>query len=146
MQGWYFWIIAAIGLFIAEILTPSFFLACLGIAALVSAIVSFLGMGAAIQFIAFCIASIITLIGIRPFFLKYLRNHEQRYKTNAEGLVGRTAIVEETINSVLGEGRVKVGGESWRGFSINNTIISAGTVVKIKQVDGTKLFVEPFIK
>ena len=60
--------------------------------------------------------------------------------------MGQTAIVEETINSNLGEGRVKVGGESWRGFSINNTIISVGTIVMVKQVDGTKLFVEPFIK
>ena len=143
MQGWHIWLIIAIVLFIAETFTPGFFLACLGVAALGSSLVSYLGMHIDGQIIVFCVTTLIVFLGIRPFFLKYLRSPGPRIETNVYGLIGKTAMVEETIDPRLGKGWVKVGGESWRGISANGTIIPTGTTVRILRVDGTKLFVEP---
>jgi membrane protein implicated in regulation of membrane protease activity len=59
-----------------------------------------------------------------------------------EALVGRIGVVSEAIEPGTGRGRVLVEGEDWRGTSLDERVLPAGTKVSVIQVDGTQLVVE----
>ncbi len=142
MNLWHWWIIAGVILFILEIFTPGFILACFGVACAVTALASYLGCSIKMQIVIFSAANIIIFFGIRPFFLKFLSSNKHAVRTNTEALIGKIGIVTESIDPNSDIGRVKVGGEDWRAISNSNTKISAGQKIMVKKVDGTKLFVD----
>lgn len=143
LEVWQIWVIGAIVLFIAEIFVPAFFLACFGVGCLVSALVSFLGMGVNAQILFFSGSTLVVFFAIRPFFLKYLYSSDAGVKTNVEALVGKTGLVTETIDPLSNSGRVIVGGEDWRGTSVDETVIEPEEKVVVVKVVGAKLLVKP---
>jgi len=139
----YMWMGLAIILFIAEIVTPGgFVLACLGIGCLASGFISYLGFGVTIQLLIFSIASLTLFFGIRPFFSKYFLQSVSKIKTNIDALVEKTGMVSERIDPATCKGRVLVGGEDWKGVSVSDEVINAGTKVTVVRVDGAKLVVK----
>ena len=142
MEIWHIWIIAAIALFIAEIFTPGFVLACFGIACLFSSLVSFLELGVKVQIITFSISTLIVFFGIRPLFLKHFYSSQRKTKTNVDALVDKTGLVSEKIDPAGNKGRVIVGGENWRGISVDETVIEPGKRIVVIGVEGTKLLVK----
>jgi membrane protein implicated in regulation of membrane protease activity len=143
MDLWHWWVVFGIILFILELFTPSFVLACFGLAAMVTAIASFVGLDIKMQIVVFSVANIVIFAGLRPFFMKYLSSKREDTKTNVEALIGKTGIVTESIDPDTNSGRVNVGGEDWRALSDSGVVISKGQKIKVNKVDGTKLFVEP---
>jgi len=146
LEVWHIWVIAAIVLFIAEIFTPGFLLACFGVACLATGLVSFLDLGVKVQIITFSISTLVVFFGIRPFVLKYFYSSTGELKTNVDALVGKTGLVSERIDPSTDKGRVTIGGEDWRGLSIDESVIEAGEKIIVVRVDGTKLFVKPLPK
>jgi membrane protein implicated in regulation of membrane protease activity len=137
------WMGLAIVLFIAEIMTPGgFVLACLGISCLASGFISYLGFGVTIQLLIFSITSLTLFFGIRPFFFKYFLQSAGKIKTNIDALVEKTGMVSERIDPATGRGRVLLGGEDWKGVSLSDEVIDAGTKVMVIRVDGVKLVVK----
>ena len=57
------------------------------------------------QIIAFVIVSVILLILTRPWALKYLNSRTVR--TNADSLIGQTALVTQDIDNLNAKGQVK---------------------------------------
>jgi len=143
MEIWHIWIIAAIALFIAEIFTPGFVLACFGIACLISGLVSFFDLGFKIQIVTFSISTLIVFFGIRPLVLKHFYSSQGKIKTNIDALVDKTGLVSEKIDPVATKGRVMVGGEDWRGISVDGTVIEPDKRIVVIGVEGTKLLVKP---
>lgn len=142
MSLWQFWVIIGIILLALEIFTPGFFVACLGVAFLVTAVPAFLGADAQLQIIVFSAANIVMFFALRPFLLKFLSPDRHATRTNTDALIGQEGIVLEAINPDSFSGRVKVGGEDWRAISNSGKPIGVGEKIIVTRVDGTKLFVD----
>ena len=84
------------------------------------------------------------LIFVIVFMLWLNANHNpSKINTNVFSLVGKEGIVIEDINPIEATGQIKVGGERWSATCKGNNTILKKTVVKIIEVDGVKLLVEP---
>lgn len=144
MEDWLIWFLGAIALFVAEMFTAGFWLACLGVGAVVAGMLALIpGLGPAVQGIAFAASSLLSMAGLRPRLLYYFQlGPGSAVRTGVDALLGKTALVTERIGPGGGTGRVKVDGEDWRGQSADATVIEPGTYVTIIQVDGTTLLVE----
>lgn len=143
MEPWHIWIIVAVVLFVAEILTPGFVLAAFGVGCLASALASLAGLGLAWQLLVFSIGTLGSFVGIRPFVLRKLHPGDRGYQSGVEGLVGKDARVLERVDPAADTGRVMVGGEDWRAVSGIGQPIEAGSLVTVVGVDGAKLIVVP---
>lgn len=94
-----------------------------------------------VQVIAAAVATLILLLATRPLVRRFLRGKETR--TNADRVVGRTAVVTEPIDNVLAKGRVSVLGNDWTARSLDGGTIPAGTQVRVERIEGVKLLVTP---
>ena len=93
-----------------------------------------------VQLGAFLIVSIVLLIVTRPLALKYFNKTVE--KTNAEGLIGKQAIVVTQIHNIKEEGQVMLGGMEWSARAYEeNRIIPSGSIVEVKEIRGVKLIV-----
>ena len=64
-------------------------------------------------------------------------------KTNADSLIGRTAVATKEINNLAQTGEVDIADISWTARSGDDLkIIPAGSKVKICAIEGVKLIVE----
>lgn len=135
---WSFWIMAAVVLFMIEILTPgAFFFACLGIGAVFAGLSTMLFPYPWLPWIAFAVISLLSIYTIRPFARKLFQPVEQR--TNVDALIGQKAYVTEAIEPPH-LGTVKVEGEIWRAEAKEK--IAAGSSVAVVAVKGTRLEVQ----
>lgn len=141
-QNWQLWFIAGISLLSLEALIPGFILAGIGVSCLLSALVAYFGLGAGIQGLILFSGSALFFLTIRPFALKFLYPSTPETRTNAEALIGETAIVVEEINPNTLQGRVSIAGSSWIGISSDNTIINEDTLTEIVSVSGATLTVK----
>jgi len=141
VDAWHLWVIVALLLIVAEMFNGDFWLVCLGIGALLAALVSVVLPGLVPGILAFSLGSLISLLGLRPALLRRFQAGP-RLRTNVEALVGQTGTVTEAIDPATGGGRVRVGGEDWRGASLDGLALPAGTRVAVIEVDGTRLVVE----
>lgn len=108
--------------------------------ALVAFISSLLGAPIPVQIVLFVVVSLGLLIGTRPIAVKYF--NKKRTMTNADSLIGKTAVVLEEINNLQAQGRVQVDGQEWAARSLNNTVISEKKEVLIEEISGVKLIVK----
>lgn len=89
----------------------------------------------------FIASSAIMLAITFPFVRKKLI--PSKVATNNDLNIGQSATVIEEINLDNGTGRVTLNGVNWSAVPDNkDTIIPNGTIVTIKNVDGSKLVVE----
>jgi membrane-bound serine protease (ClpP class) len=61
--------------------------------------------------------------------------------SRTEALVGREGVVTHDIETILGAGRVNVGGEDWAARAL--APVTAGTRVRVVRADGIVLEVTP---
>lgn len=135
--NWHWWMYAAILLFIIEIFSPGFIVACLGIGALFASLTSYIGYDIEVQLMIFAITTLISLFLIRPLLYKKGDESEDKIKTNTDALVGRIGMVTQIINNINNTGRVSIDGDQWRARSENNEIIKAQSQVKITEIEST---------
>ena len=94
-----------------------------------------------IQIILFGAVSIVLLLFTRPWAVRYV--NKDRIKTNAEGLIGKTAVVTEEIQNLAGTGQVLVGGQEWTARAQEEAqTIPEGAKVRILSISGVKLIVD----
>ena len=94
-----------------------------------------------LQVIAAAVATLILLLATRPLVRRFLRGKETR--TNADRVVGRTAVVTEPIDNVLAKGRVSVLGSDWTARSLDGGAIPAGAQARGERIEGVKLIGSP---
>jgi membrane protein implicated in regulation of membrane protease activity len=140
-MGEIFWLVLLIVFLVIEIatmgLTTIWFAGC----ALVAMLASFVGFEWPVQLIVFLLVSIVLLVLTRPIALKYF--NKERQKTNAESLIGQTALVIEDIDTLRGVGRVEVNGMEWSAKTEEaEGQIEKGQVVIIEGIQGVKLIVK----
>lgn len=137
---WQIWLIIAILFFILEMMGPGFLLFWVGIAALITMVVSIFVDSIVIQIGIFTISSILLLFCTRSFVKKISKN--DTVNTNAYSFIGKKGIVTKEIHPTNGTGQIKVDGEVWSAKSISNDIISEGELITILKIDGVKAVVQ----
>lgn len=108
-----------------------------GVAALVAASLS---LEVVTQLVIFVLFSAALLVVVRPFCRRFLKTRNE--PTNADRIIGKTAIVTEQIDNIRETGAVKVLGVVWSARSRDEMVIPAGTEVKIVEIRGVKAVVE----
>ncbi|MDO4323703.1 MAG: NfeD family protein [Lachnospiraceae bacterium] len=99
------------------------------------------GMEVLLQIIVFCVVSVLLLVITRPAAVRWL--NREHVKTNAESLIGETAVVTEAIDNLASTGQARVKGQYWTARTPkDNQKIDTGKTVKIKEISGVKLIVE----
>lgn len=141
-MGWLIWVGAALVLGIVELLTVDLFFLTLGLAALAGGIAGLLGASVLVQFIVFGVASVLMLLFVRPWARGLLEKSTPDIATNAQGLVGKHAIV--TAPLVGSGGRVRLEGGIWSARSADSTVFPVGSQVTVVRIDGATAVVGPY--
>ncbi len=132
MSPYYYWLIATAFLVILELVTAGFGVICFAIGTLIAAVLAYFELGLEYQISAFIVGSMLALIFIRPFALKWLNKHKgEQVQTNADAIIGRKAVVTETIDASKGTGYVKIDGDMWKAVSQTGAVIEVGAEVKV---------------
>ena len=131
MEIYQYWLIAAFVLVIVEICTAGFGSICFAFGAGFSALTAYLGGGYVWQLIVFAAVSLLTFIFLRPVVMRLLERNSKDVKTNVDALIGRKAVVSETIDHAAHTGRVAVDGDDWKAVSEDKTVIEKGEDVTI---------------
>jgi membrane protein implicated in regulation of membrane protease activity len=137
------WIVIALVLFGAELLTLSFVAFYPALGALAAAVAALLGGNVVIQVITFAIVAVATLLLTRRPLLRWIRRTPS-VPSNASNVIGRRAVVVIEIGAGPGErGQVRVGTEHWSAKSENEQPVAEGTTVEVVRIDGVALVVRP---
>ena len=144
MQYMILWGIVFAVMVIAELATFQLVSIWFAAGAAASFIVAMCGFGMGFQLFMFIIVSVLLLSVTRPILKKFTANNIQ--PTNTELDIGKTATVIEEINNVSCTGRARLNGVDWNAVSSDDTVIKAGSVVKINDIKGTKLYVSLYIE
>lgn len=135
------WLVATAVFAIGEMASPgSFFLAPFAVGALVASILAFAGVSVGIEWIVFLLVSVATLAALRPLAHRLDRNALD-HGVGARRLVGSRATVLQDIPGDSELGMVRVDREQWRAQSTDGSPIAAGTVVRVAEVQGTRVIV-----
>ena len=138
---WILWLIAAGVFFVAEIFTAGFLIFWLGVAALVSMVISFFIDNVIIQGTVFVILSGILMFLTRPLVDRFITKPDDKVATNAYSIIGKRGIVTKEINEISGTGQIKVGTEVWSAKSYDSSKIEEGSEVEINSINGVKAVV-----
>jgi len=135
------WLVATAVFAIGEMATPgSFFLAPFAVGALVASLLAFADVSVGAEWVAFLAVSVATLAALRPVAHRLDRNALD-HGVGARRLVGSRATVLEDIPGDAELGMVRVDREKWRAQSTDGTRIAAGTIVRVAEVQGTRVIV-----
>ena len=115
-----FWLIALIVLLVGEAITIGLTFVWFAVGALGALIVAVLGGALWLQ-----------------VFLK-----TSHAATNADRVIGQTAVVTEQIDNLSGTGQVNVAGQIWSARSAHDVVIPRETEVRVLKISGVKVLVE----
>jgi membrane protein implicated in regulation of membrane protease activity len=135
------WLVAAALLAVGEMLTAGFFLLPFAIGAAAAGILALATVSVPIQIITFVAVSVASLFLLQQFAKKDL--HGELLPVGAARYVGSSAMVIEPVSRIRGTGWVKMGTEDWRATTDSNTEIPANIEVRVIEVRGARLVVEP---
>ena len=137
---WQIWLIIAGIFFIGEIITVGFLIFWVGVAALITALLSVFVQNVIVQTVVFVITSTLLIFLTKPLAKKLTK--ADGMQTNAYSIVGKIGMVTKKITA-HSVGQVKVGSEIWSATSTNNLEIEEGMEVTITEIKGVKAIVEP---
>lgn len=133
------WLALAVVMCVIEAATIQMVSIWFAIAAVISFVVSLFHAPIWVQLIVFVVASVATLLSARPFVKKYIK--PRIIRTNADAIIGETAVVISPVNNLDMKGRVAIKGLDWAAISENSETFSEGEQVVIKKIDGVKLVI-----
>jgi membrane protein implicated in regulation of membrane protease activity len=140
-QWRWIWLAATAVFAIGEMASPgSFFLAPFAVGAFVASLLALVGMSVGITWVVFVGVSIATLAALRPLAHRLDRGVRD-HGVGARRIVGNRATVLQDIPGRAELGLVLIDREEWRAQSTDGSPIPEGTVVRIADVQGTRVIV-----
>lgn len=136
-----FWLIAFIIFVVGEAVTVGLIAIWFAIGALGAMLTAALGGGLWLQIVIFLILSAVSLMLFKPLSRKWMTNHKAA-RTNADRVIGESALVTEEIDNTRATGQVQVDGQIWTARSAHDVVIPAGSQVKVLTIQGVKVMVE----
>ena len=134
------WLVLLVLLVLGEIATVSLTSIWFAVGALGGLIVAFFHGSTFLQITVFLILSGLSLLLVRPMFKNFMKTGIS--PTNADRVIGKTAVVTQTIDNMAAQGQVSIAGQIWTARSEHNLVIPADSRVKILRIEGVKVFVE----
>lgn len=134
------WVIVLVVLVLGEAVTVGLTFIWFAIGALGGLITAWLGGPVWLQVIVFLAVSALALVLVRPLASRFMKTSHS--PTNADRVIGQTAIVTEAIDNVEGKGQVNIAGQVWSARSQHDVAIPSGTEVKVLRIEGVKVYVE----
>ena len=135
------WAVATVLLGILEGVTAQLVAVWFALGALAAFVASLLGASLWVQLVVFFGVSLVSLLATRPFVKRVLK--VRQVPTNADSLVGKSAVVTEAVSRTAGTGRVKAEGLGWKALCETEEDLPVDTVVNILRIEGVTLIVEP---
>lgn len=135
-----FWLAAFIVFAIGEAVTVGLVSIWFAVGALAAMFSAAFGAGLWLQIAVFLGASALALALFKPLSSKFLK--PKTSATNADRVIGSSALVTETIDNTQAVGQVKVNGQIWTARSARDVVIPVGADVKVLRIEGVKVIVE----
>ena len=135
-----FWLLALILFSVIEGVTVGLTSIWFAAGALGALIAAMLGAHIFLQILIFLVLSALALALVRPIAVRLLK--PRHHPTNADRVIGQTALVTEDIDNVEGKGLVVISGQVWSARSEHGVAIPAGTQVRVLRIEGVKVYVE----
>ena len=137
------WLVSAVLFGVGEMATPgSFFLLPFAIGAAAASILAFAGVDIGWEWAGFIAISVVTLLAMRPL----ARRLDRQGSVDGVGsrrLIGKSALVLDAIGGgPHAVGLVRVDREEWRAESADGSPLQEGDVVRVADVEGTRLLVK----
>jgi membrane protein implicated in regulation of membrane protease activity len=141
MPDWAIWLILAAVLAAGEVLASfTFILGPIAIAALVPAIAAAVGAPLAAQIALFIVASLASLLLVRPIARRHLRTPAS-IRTGTAALIGTRAVVLDRVDA--DHGQVKIGGEVWTARPYDeDDVYEPGARVEVVKIQGATALVQ----
>jgi len=136
----YYWFAAVILFIVIEIITPQFVSIWFAFGSVAALIAAALNAPIILQVSIFVIISGILVFLTRPLYKKFIS--KKVTPTNADSLIGDSAVVTVAINNDDASGQVKVKGQIWSAYSTDGSLIPEGEKVIVKDIKGVRLYVE----
>ncbi len=136
-----FWLVLFVVFLVTELVSLGLTSIWFAGGSLVALLLSFTDVGFYVQIAVAILVSVVLLLVIRP----WAKNHfnKDRERTNAQSLIGQTAIVLEEIDNIHAQGRVLIRGQEWSARNaVENECIPKDTRVTVQAISGVKLIVE----
>jgi membrane protein implicated in regulation of membrane protease activity len=139
MSAWVIWTVVAGALAVGEIVTLSFFMGPIAVAAVLAAVAALAGAGTALQMVVFIVASAASLAVLRPIARRHLHT-PAKIRTGTAALVGSPAVALERVDG--SGGTVKLAGEVWSARTYDDDeVIEPGARVQVMQIEGATALV-----
>jgi membrane protein implicated in regulation of membrane protease activity len=139
VDAWVWWVIAAVVLVVAEMLSLTLILAMLAAGAAAAAVAGFLGVNVLGQVLLFAGVSLAGLVVVRPVAKRHLYPAPS-IRTGVDALVGSKALVLEQVDAH--RGRIKLAGEVWSARTYDGeSVIEPGQTVDVVKIDGATALV-----
>ncbi|MEY2973627.1 MAG: hypothetical protein RIR49_47 [Actinomycetota bacterium] len=138
------WLLVAGAFAAAEMfIAGTFFMLPFAAGAMAAAVVAFAGGSAGLQWVLFLVVSVIGAVALIPL-RRRLDADDRSDGVGSRRLIGEAAVVlEEIPTGPTGSGTVQIGRESWRAVSAGGVVHPVGATVKVVDVRGTSVVVEP---
>lgn len=135
------WLIAVVALVVIELATLGLTTIWFAAGALVATVAAALGAPLFVQIALFMIVSVLVLIFVRPFAVKFF--NQDREKTNVDSMLGQKGIVTAQIDNLQAAGQVTLNGMEWTARAVSDDrVIPEGSVVIVRDIQGVKLIVD----
>lgn len=135
------WLIALVLFLLLESSTVSLVAIWFAAGSLVALIASLLGAEFWLQITLFLVVAGVLLAALRPFVRKFIK--PKIVPTNVDALIDSRGYVITDIDNLAPSGEVKLGAVVWSARSSDDSILPAGTLVKVDRIEGVKVFVSP---
>jgi membrane protein implicated in regulation of membrane protease activity len=140
MPDWAIWFIVAAALVAGELVVTAAILGPIGLAAFGAGVVAAAGGSGELQWVAFTVFTLLSLVVARPIAKRHLLAPPPPLRTNAPALIGEHALVLERIDR--DSGQVKVEGDVWSARSTSAlAVFEPGDRVVVDSVHRTILHV-----
>lgn len=146
MEAWMMWLAIAVIAFVFEAMTAGlttiwFAISALAVALLTVCLDGIFGSSGwflVSQVIMFIVLSVVLLVLTKPISRKLIRARE----TNALSIIGKKAVVSESINNVEGKGQIKLNGNIWTARSEEGMVIEKEKMVEVIRIEGVTAIVK----
>ena len=136
------WVALAVIFLIVEACCPIHLVSIWFVAgSLVAMIAAMLHWALWLQITLFVLVSGALLAALWPVVRKYLNPKVE--KTNVDAIIGSTGLVTVAIDNLTATGQVKLGAMEWTARSTDGKAIAVGTVVRVDNIEGVKVYVSP---
>lgn len=138
------WIIVIVGFLVGEMFTPgSFFFLPFAVGAVAAAVTAFSGGSIGLQWLAFIVLTVASSLAFIP-----LRRRLDKIRPPVGVGAQRMLHQEGTVVAAIGDGptgsgTVRIAREEWRAESHDHRAIALGQTVKVIDVRGTGVVVQP---